>query len=203
MTNTDFNSDILEFHGVSQYPETRVGNVEIVFNPAIKESIKDYDFTVKMVDVEGGNRMLNNSGKNLLNINFSNKLQEFKSITDTTSRPNTYKVFSVYGVSPSNSGFEKDVYGMIDGLKPGVTLNENTNFYIDWGENLGGNRAVVITPTMTVMCGGEEAKYTDSRLYDVNYLPDPSQESMGLINNPPYSFLLNHKDNNLYGFDLK
>lgn len=82
-------------------------------------------------------------------------------------------------------------------------LNENTNFYIDWGENLGGNRAVVITLTMTVMCGGEEVKFTDSRLYDVNYALDPNQQSTEIANTPPYSLILNHKDNNFYGFDLK
>lgn len=92
---------------------------------------------------------------------------------------------------------------MIDGLNPGITLNGDTQFYLDWGENIGGNRAAVITLTMTVVCHGEEVKYTDSRLYDVNYAPDPSQESMGLVNTPPYSFILNHKDNNFYGFDLK
>lgn len=56
---------------------------------------------------------------------------------------------------------------------------------------------------MTVMSGGKEFTYTDSRLYDVTYAPDPYQGSMSILNSPPYSFILNHKDNNFYGFDLK
>lgn len=203
MVNTDYESSILEFHGVTPYPETHVGDVEVVFNPAIKNLVKSYDITIKMVDVEGGNRIIDNKGKNLLNINYVNLLKEDKSIVNATVSPNIYKLFRVYGVSPSNSGFERDVYGMLEGLNPGITLNENTNYYIDWGENLGGNRVAVITLTITVMCGEKEAKFTDSRLYDVNYAPDPYQGDIGMVNTPPYSFLLNHKNNIYYGFDLK
>ncbi|MDE6453759.1 MAG: hypothetical protein K2L27_06100 [Muribaculaceae bacterium] len=178
---------ILEFNGLCAYPSTTVADIDVVFNPAIKQYIKSYRVTAGMVDVTGGNRALSNKGKTMIDYDIRNHLSKKDEI-------------DVYGISY----FEQSVWGMISRLPAGAVLNEDTRYYIDWGQNVGGNRAAVVTLTMDVDYNGKQFSFTESRVYDVVYVPSPYGKKLVEVNNPPSTFLLNQGTQGVdyYGFEL-
>ncbi len=52
---------------------------------------------------------------------------------------------------------------------------------------------------MNIDYNGKEYSFTESRVYDVDYAPSTYPNS-SVVNNPPYSYLLNSSDNHFYGF---
>lgn len=178
-------SGAIDFHGLLDYPQTRVGDIEVVFNPAIAKYVKSYSVTTNVVDVVGGNRYINNKGKLVIAYNRDNKLTSTDSITS-------------YGVDYLN----RDLFLMVDGLLDKVSINNDTQLYIDWGDNVGGNRAAVVTLTMNVDYNGNEFSFTESRVYDVVYVPTTNGLSVSYFNNPPSSYILNQAGNTIYNSNL-
>lgn len=181
---------LLDFTGSADYPETRIyiynPHNEVVFNPAIKDFVKSYSVNVALIDVEGGNRVLNNIGKHIIAFNRDN---EFK--TDSIRN------IRVYGVDSFKTGISGSIYDYPDGL-----FNEDTEFYVDWGENVGGNRAAVVTLTMNVDYNGKQMSFTESRVYDVIYEPYSPDWMVQTADNPPYAVVINKKGYNLMGLKL-
>lgn len=181
---------LLDFTGSADYPETRIyiynPHNEVVFNPAIKDYVKSYSVNVALIDVEGGNRVLNNIGKHIIGFNRDN---EFK--TDSIRN------IRVYGVDSFKTGISGSIYDYPDGL-----FNEDTEFYVDWGENVGGNRAAVVTLTMNVDYNGKQMSFTESRVYDVIYEPYSPDWMVQTADNPPYAVVINKKGYNLMGLKL-
>ena len=184
-TEDEILAGMLDFNGKTNYPNTNatLADNEVVFNPAIKDYVKSYSVNVSLIDVTGGNRILNNKGKHIINYNTLNKIK----IDETRG-------ITVYGVNAS----ELPISGSIYDYTPDF-INENTQYYLDWGENVGGNRAAVVTLTMDVDYNGKQMSFTESRVYDVVYKPRWLAQP---VNNPPYSVVLNKTGNNLIGFDL-
>lgn len=181
----DHNGGAIDFHGMLDYPQTRVGDIEVIFNPAIAKYIKSYSVTTGVIDVVGGNRSINNKGKLVIAYNRDNKLTSTDSITS-------------YGVDYLN----RDLFLMVDGLLDKVSINNDTQLYIDWGDNVGGNRAAVVTLTMDVNYNGNEFSYTESRVYDVVYAPTTNGLPVSYFNNPPSSYILNQAGNTIYSSNL-
>ena len=75
-------------------------------------------------------------------------------------------------------------------------------FYVDWGENVGGNRAAVVTLTMNVDYNGKQMSFTESRVYDVIYEPYSPDWMVQTADNPPYAVVINKKGYNLMGLKL-
>lgn len=173
-----------DFYGDLDYPHTHVGDIQVVFNPAIAQYVKSYKVNVGVIDVFGGNRSLNNKGKAMIYYNTANLLKENDGI-------------KVYGVSDG----KKYISGVLD-LPFDVNLDENTKFYVDWGMNVGGNRAAVITLTMEIDYNGYIATFTESRVYDVVYTPTTNGVHAGQYNDPPNSYILNQEGNGCYGINL-
>lgn len=176
---------MLDFIGMADYPNTNatLADNEVVFNPAIKDYVKSYSVNVSLIDVTGGNRVLNNKGKHIIEYNTFNQIKNDES-----------RGITVYGVNPSDFFISGSIYNY-----PSNYINENTQYYLDWGENVGGNRAAVVTLTMDVDYNGKQMSFTESRVYDVEYKPRWLGQP---VNNPPYSVVLNKTGNNLIGFDL-
>lgn len=171
-----------DLRGTAAYPATVVGDVDIVFNPAIKPYITSYTVSTGIIDVAGGNRDLDNAGKAIIAYNPDNLLADYGDI-------------KAYGVSDG----ARDVSGKIT-VPAGTTIGKNTDFYIDWGENVGGNRAAVVTLTMNVDYMGRAFTVTESRVYDVTYAPSAADPAT--FNNPPHAMVLNRAANSPTGFDL-
>lgn len=185
-TENDFAGTVFDFNGLVDYPTTHINSsdFEVVFNPAIKEYVKSYSVDVGMIDVEGGNRVLNTKGKNIIEYNFLN-------IIKTDSERNIH----VYGINPLQGGCSGSLYNCPPGL-----INENSKFYIDWGENVGGNRAAVITLTMDIDYNGKQMTLTESRVYDVIYKPYSPSWMVAQADYPPYSVVVNKKEYGASGF---
>lgn len=181
----DHNGGAIDFHGMLDYPQTRIGDIEVIFNPAIAKYIKSYSVTTGVIDVVGGNRSIDNEGKLVIAYNRDNKLTSTDSITS-------------YGVDYLN----RDLFLMVDGLLDKVSINNDTQLYIDWGDNVGGNRAAVVTLTMDVNYNGNEFSYTESRVYDVVYAPTTNGLPVSYFNNPPSSYILNQAGNTIYNSNL-
>ena len=88
---------------------------------------------------------------------------------------------------------------MVENRPESTPLTDNTTYYIDWGTNVAGYRAAVVTLSMNIDYNGKEYSFTESRVYDVDYAPSTYPNS-SVVNNPPYSYLLNSSDNHFYGF---
>lgn len=181
----DYGGGALDFHGMLDFPQTRVGDIEVVFNPAIAPYVKSYSVSTGVIDVVGGNRSINNKGKATIAYNLSNKLTESNGIT-------------VYGVS----NYERDFYAFIDGIPSNIGLSNDTQLYVDWGENVGGNRAAVVTLTMNVDYNGRAFTLTESRVYDVTYAPTTNGLPVSYFNNPPSTYILNQAGNTIYSSNL-
>ncbi len=176
---------VLEFHGLCALPNTivDVDGLEVVFNPAIKPYVKSYGVTAGVIDVTGGNRSLNHKGKNYLGYDRRNFLIDNDGAL-------------VYGVSKG----ETSVYAMIDRVPQGLMLNDNTQFYVDWGRNVSGCRAAVITLTMNIDYKGKQMSITESRIYDVDY--EPSTRGLNHVDNPPNTYLLSDSNCSILSFDI-
>ena len=174
-----------EFHGLCALPNTivDVDGLEVVFNPAIKPYVKSYGVTAGVIDVTGGNRSLNHKGKNYLGYDRRNFLIDNDGAL-------------VYGVSKG----ETSVYAMIDRVPQGLMLNDNTQFYVDWGRNVSGCRAAVITLTMNIDYKGKQMSITESRIYDVDY--EPSTRGLNHVDNPPNTYLLSDSNCSILSFDM-
>ncbi len=180
---------IFDFNGMTYYPTTHVNTSEIkvVFNPAIKDYVTSYSVNVGLIDVEGGNRNLHNSGKHIIYHDWSNNIK--------TDRDRN---ISVYGVDSLYFSFSGSIYDY-----PLDLFNNDTQFYIDWGENVGGNRAAVVTLTMDIDYNGKKMSFTESRVYDVVYKPYSPWWLEQQVNNPPYSMIINDRNSyNVIGMDL-
>ncbi len=177
-----YEEPLLNFHGMCDYPNTTIGDINIVFNPAIKDYIKSYSASAKIIDVVGGNRKLSHTGKNKIAYNTLNNLTSNNGVT-------------IYGVDH----LERSLNGMVENRPESTPLTDNTTYYIDWGTNVAGYRAAVVTLTMNIDYNGKEYSFTESRVYDVDYAPSTYPNS-SVVNNPPYSYLLNSSDNHFYGF---
>lgn len=171
-----------DLRGTVAYPATVVGDVDIVFNPAIKPYITSYTVSTGIIDVTGGNRDLDNTGKALIAYNPDNLLADYGDI-------------KAYGVSDG----ARDISGKIT-LPAGTTIGKDTDLYIDWGTNVGGNRAAVVTLTMNIDYNGRAFTLTESRVYDVTYAPTPADPAT--FNNPPHTYILNAAPNTPTGFPL-
>lgn len=180
---------IFDFNGMTYYPTTHVNpsEVKIVFNPAIKDYVTSYSVNVGLIDVEGGNRKLNNSGKHVIYPDTQNNIK-----TDRDRHISVYGVDSLYlSLSGSIYDYPLDLF------------NKDTQFYLDWGENVGGNRAAVVTLTMDIDYKGKKMSFTESRVYDVVYKPYSPWWLGQQVNNPPYSIIINDRNSyNLLGFEL-
>ena len=167
------------------FPQTRVGDIEVVFNPDIAPYVKSYSVSTGVIDVVGGNRSTTNKGKAIIEYNRANKLTESNGIT-------------VYGVN----NWDRDFYTFIDGIPSNIGLSNDTQLYVDWGENVGGNRAAVVTLTMNVDYNGRQFSLTESRVYDVTYAPTTNNLPVSYFNNPPSSYILNQAGNTIYSSNL-
>ena len=181
----DYGGGALDFHGMLDLPQTRVGDIEVVFNPDIAPYVKSYSVSTGVIDVVGGNRSINNKGKAIIEYNRANKLTESNGIT-------------VYGVN----NWDRDFYTFIDGIPSNIGLSNDTQLYVDWGENVGGNRAAVVTLTMNVDYNGRQFSLTESRVYDVTYAPTTNNLPVSYFNNPPSSYILNQAGNTIYSSNL-
>lgn len=180
----DVEAPSIDFHGTYRYPNTSAGPLEVVFNPMIQPYIKNYSTTVGMVDVVGGNRKLEHKNKAVINYDITNKVNVMNDIT-------------IYGIEQQRE--ERSINGMVE-LPAGVTLNSGTQYYLDWGTAASGYVAAVVTLTMDIEYMGQQFSITESRVYDVEYKPNPRGTSLAAANNPPYTFVVNHS--NYYGFDF-
>ena len=180
----DVEAPSIDFHGTYRYPNTSAGPLEVVFNPMIQPYIKNYSTTVGMIDVVGGNRKLEHKNKAVIQYDVHNKL-------------NTMNDINVYGIGEQRA--QGSVFGMVE-LPAGVTLNSGTQYYLDWGTAASGYVAAVVTLTMDIEYMGQQFSVTESRVYDVEYKPNPRGTSLAAANNPPYTFVVNHS--NYYGFDF-
>lgn len=180
---------IFDFNGTTYYPTTHVNTSEIkvVFNPAIKDYVTSYSVNVGLIDVEGGNRNLHNSGKHVIYPDTQNNIK-----TDRDRHISVYGVDSLYfSISGSIYDYSMDLF------------NNDTQFYLDWGENVGGNRAAVVTLTMDIDYNGKKMSFTESRIYDVVYKPYSPWWLEQQVNNPPYSMIINDRNSyNVIGMDL-
>lgn len=186
-TDKDLVGGVLDFNGMAEVPNTRVADIEVEFNPAISRNLKSYYLSVAMIDVEGGNRRLDNSKKHLITYNSSNLI-----------RTDSAKNIKVYGVDYD----EFPITGLVYGYPTNTVLSNDTQFYFDWGENVGGNRAAVVTLTMNLEYNGKQTSITESRIYDVIYKPDPNVTLTSGVNNPPVTYVINQPGNHVTGFYL-
>lgn len=180
----DVEAPVVDLHGIFNYPNTTAGPIEVVFNPMIQPYIKNYSTTVGVIDVVGGNRELDNKNKAIIRYDQSNILNTINDIT-------------IYGIEEQRD--ESSVYGMVE-LPAGVTLNSDTEYYLDWGTAVGGYAAAVVTLTMDIEYMGQQFSLTESRVYDVDYKPNPRGMSFSVAHNPPHTYVVNHS--NYYGFCL-
>lgn len=181
--DVNYDSGLLEVNGLCDYPETTVDNVEIVFNPIIQPYIKNYSVTVGLVDVVGGNRSIDRKGKHTI---FYNHLNTINTVGNAT----------ISGINNEPIS----MWGSVE-LPAGVVVNDNTQYYIDWGTNTIGYRAAVVALSMDIDYNGNQFNLTESRVYDVDYAPIiRGGMSEAYVNNPPYTFLLNKS--NYFGFDF-
>lgn len=188
-TEDEMKGGIFDFNGTTYYPTTHVNTSEIkvVFNPDIKDYVTSYSINVGLIDVEGGNRNLNNSGKHVIYPDTQNNIK-----TDRDRHISVYGVDSLYlSLSGSIYDYPLDLF------------NKDTQFYLDWGENVGGNRAAVVTLTMDIDYNGKKMSFTESRVYDVVYKPYSPWWLEQQVNNPPYSMIINDRNSyNVIGMDL-
>ena len=175
----------IEFHGIADYPKTHVGDIEVVFNPAIAKYVKSYSVSTSMIDVVGGNRNLDNKNKPLIHYVPSNQLSDDNGVT-------------VYGITNE----KRDVSLLFDEVPYDLQIDNSTDFFIDWGTNVGGNRAAVVTLTMEIEYNGQKFNFTESRVYDVVYKPTTNGHPFSFYNNPPFSYVLNQDGNVIYGLNL-
>lgn len=187
--NVDYTDDLIDFNGKYDIPATSVGGFEIVFNPQIKPYLKSYHVSTGIIDVVGGNRTLNVGKKNYIPYKPENIILQVGNSQD----PN---FIETYGVEPLSDY----TIGYIYNLPAGTTINENTNFYVDWGEAVTGYQAAVITVTMDFVYEGVTHSITESRVYDVVYAPNPHGKQLNEVNCPPATYLLNQ--GNFKEFDL-
>lgn len=176
-------SGLIDFNGNFDYPSTTLTDVEIVFNPAIKPYVKSYTVNTTLVDIIGGNRSVPTKNCNVI-------------LYDRFNFLSTQGDVSIYGIGNLQGGLNGSVYSV-----PGSYVDTNTRFYLDWGENVSGYRAAVVSLTMNVDYMGETQTITESRVFDVEYKPNPRSLSFYEVNNPPYSFVVN-QPGNYFGFDL-
>lgn len=179
---------ILDFCGFAVCPETHTNiyDNEVVFNPAIKDYVKTYSVNIGLIDVVGGNRNLNNKGKHIIEFNRDNDI-----------KIDTDRNIQVYGVDSLKTSVMGSIYDY-----PYDLFNEDSQFYVDWGENVGGNRAAVVTVTMDIDYGGKQMSFTESRVYDVDYKPYSPWWMEQEADNPPYSVVINKKGYNLMNMKL-
>lgn len=187
-TDKDIMVGLLDFNGIADYPDTHVelNDIEVVFNPAIKDYVKSYSVNVGLIDVVGGNRSLDHKGKSIIGYNRDNDIKY-----------DADRKIHVYGVGPLELSLTGSIYNY-----PFDLINQDTQFYIDWGENASGNRAAVVTLTMDVDYNGKQMSFTESRVYDVDYKPYSPWWMEQRVDNPPYSVVVNRGDFNVVGFDL-
>ncbi|MBD5233126.1 MAG: hypothetical protein HDS65_02990 [Bacteroidales bacterium] len=173
----EYETDFFDVNGFVDYPNCYIRDVEVVFNPAIKPYIKNYTYQVAMLDVEGGNR-------ELVKIPNARELYVLRQNYICTRD----SMLSFYGITDNA---QTPISGFVYSMPPGKTVSNDTELYLDWGTNLNGHRAVAIILTWTVESNGKTQTYTDSRLFDVNYKVSTSGLSLGYVNNPPYTYLVN------------
>ena len=185
-SDKDFIGGMLDFNGMVEFPNTRVDDIEVVFNPVIRHYVRSYNVSVGMIDVEGGNRRFNNRGKNIISLDRRNLLKNDQA-----------RNIQVYGVDYYESPLAGSLYDY-----PSNIINNDTQLYIDWGDNVGGYRAAVVTLTMDVDYKGKKMSFTESRIYDVVYKPYTNPGLESFVNNPPETYVLNQPGNKIIGFYL-
>lgn len=187
LTDKDYVSSALDLNGFTLCPNTQVkaNEIEVVFNPAIKDYVKSYSVDVSLIDVEGGNRNLYNKKKTVITYDRFNNM-----IKNDTSRG-----IRVFGIN----SMELNLWGLLYDI-PGGSIEPFTQFYVDWGEEVGGNRAAVVTLTMNIDYNGKQMSFTESRVYDVVYKPYSPKTTNP--HNPPYTYTINKKGTSFSGFEL-
>lgn len=172
---------LLDFNGFVKFPNTYVGDVEIVFNPAIQPYVKSYYVSLGMLDIIGGNRQSSSKNKPTIKYNYDNRISNYETIT-------------TYGVSEDT----EPLFGFVDYVT--TPIDDGTKLYIDWGTDVTGYRAAVVGLTWEIEYKGATYSFSESRIYDVNYKPSPYSKTLREVNNPPSTMLLNHE--NYSGFNL-
>lgn len=170
-----------DVNGYVEQPECYVGDLEIEFNPKIKPYVTSTNIKTAILDINGGNRTVGTNGKKI-DINLNNRIAQQENVT-------------IYGIT---SGQIQSLAGFIPDTG-GASVNENTELYYDWGTTVTGNRAVSVIVSWTVNYGGKTQTFTESRVYDVIYKPNPSSLSLSIVNNPPSTYLLN--ESNFIGYN--
>ena len=175
---TDQDIRFFDVNGIIYLPETYISNVDIEFNPDIKPYITSYSVKTAMIDVVGGNRALS-----------TNKNANFEVKTSNLIHKDASE--SIYGISENQT---QNFRGFVFEVPDGINIDQNTELYYDWGNNATGNRAVAVIVTWTVKNGTNTQTFTESRVYDVDYTSTITPLNEGLVNNPPYTYLLQNSN---------
>lgn len=188
ITKDNLKDELLDFTGFVTFPNTFINpnNIEVVFNPAIKDYVKHFSVEVGMIDVEGGNRVIYNKGKRIIKLNTLNEIKIDKD-----------RNIKVYGIGSWKYDLSGSIYGYPDGA-----INESTQYYVDWGENVEGNRAAVITLSFDIDYRGKQMSFAETRVYDVDYKPYSTSMIEQEVNTPPHTFIINQKEYRVFGFQL-
>ncbi|MBD5215048.1 MAG: hypothetical protein HDS78_00745 [Bacteroidales bacterium] len=171
-----------DINGIVHLPEMTESDIQIEFNPDIKPYVVSYSVKTAMLDVVGGNRTLSVNKPNPFNYNNSNLIYNQDGIR-------------TYGISFNAT---QPIRGLVYDIPYDVDINENTQFYYDWGTNASGYRAVAVIVTWTMNYGNKQQEFTESRVYNVEYKYNYTPLNESVVNTPPQTYLITSSNYNPY-----
>lgn len=170
-TNLENPSDALEVKGSGIFPTVHYDEIDIEFNPAIRQYITSYTVDKKYFFAKI-------AGRNYISRSFC-------------AHPNLQKD-KIY-IGKDRELFDEPEWGYMDRFSVLSNLsaseaNSGTNYYFKWNLPTNSEMLVLVTVSMDINYMGKQQNITESRIFEVK-----TREQLSTIqHNPPYTIILNN-----------
>lgn len=174
-TNVLNSNENLEVRGSCTFPTVHYDNIEIEFNPAIRQYITSYTVDKKYF--------------------FAKIAGHAYSYGSFCANPNEQKD-KIY-IGKDRELFDEPEWGYMDRFSVlcGMSSNEanlDTEYYFKWGLPTNSEMLVLVTVSMDINYMGKQQNITESRIFEVK-----AYEQLSTIrHNPPYTIILSNNGGN-------
>lgn len=211
ITAIDKSDCTVEFIGNAHLPDITRTSVDVVFNPNIAQYITSYSVSVDIMDIVRRATQKPKAVSVVKTTEYANDLTSDnrvslgKGVIMRSPAPSAYIQFNRNNLIYSDE--TKSIYkpgGLtayhtcLGDLNSSDDIDDSTQYYFQWNGIRYSYNVAFVTVTMKVKYLGNDLEFIEIRPYDVNCLMDPNVGSANRFHNPPYMFVVNQPNFQLF-----
>ncbi len=202
---------MVEFIGNAHLPDITRTSVDVVFNPNIAQYITSYSISVDIMDITRRTTPKPKTVSVVKTTEYANDLTPNnrasigKGVIMRSPAPSAYIQFNRNNLVFSDSiksiylpGGTTAYHTCLGDLNSSDEINEETLYYFQWNGIRYSYNVAFVTVTMKVKYLGNDLEFTEIRPYDTNCVMDPNVGSANRFHNPPYMFVVNQPNFQLF-----